>query len=109
MGTYNVWVVGQDVFGTIEPYDEENDISGLFPGLTYDYFGEIEEPGPASLFAELPDEDFPFALVHPLGQIVRRPCTGSEPDPAVDVGVGKMREYLEANPGAMVTPMEWHG
>ena len=109
MGTYNVWVVGQDVFALIEPYDEEHDIPAAFPGLTYDYFGEIEEPGPAYHFVLLSEDEYPFALVHAAGQIVRQECPGSQPDPAVQVDVGVMLEYLEAHMDDMVTPMRWHG
>ena len=108
MGTYNVWVVGPEPYSLIWDYDEANDIPGSFPGLTFDYFGDDEEPGPASYFAGLPNEEFPFALVHVTGQIVMEPHPGSEPDASVRVGVDAMREYLEANADTMVTPMRWH-
>lgn len=73
MGTYNVWVVGPEPHGLIWDYDEANDVAGSYPGLTFDYLGAEEEPGPASFFATLPDEDFPFALVTLSVQIVRGP------------------------------------
>ena len=108
MGTYKVWVAGADVFGIIEGYDEEHDISGAFPGLTYDYFFDIGEPGPAYAFNGYPDEDFPFAIIHAGGQIVREPHPGSMPFPSVKAGIDAMREFLEASPNKIITPMKWH-
>ena len=108
MGTYRVWVAGADQFGIIEPYDEDNDVPGAFPGLTHDYICNIEEPGPASLFASASDEELPFAIVHGAGQIVRESHPGSTPDPSVKVGVGKMRTFLDSNPDEIITPMTWH-
>ena len=108
MGTYNVWVGGQDVFALIEPYDEGNNIPAAFPGLTYDYFGGIEEPGPAYHLVLLSEEEYPFALIMSTGQIAREALPGSEPDPSVSVGVDQMRAYLYGHPQETVTPMQWH-
>ena len=85
MGTYNVWVAGKNALEIIGDYDENHDIIGTFPGITYDYFKDIEEPGPAYAFAGYPDEDFPFAVIHAGGQLVREPYPGSMPFPSVAV------------------------
>lgn len=108
MGTYSVWVVGPKPHGQIREFEETNDIPGSYPGLTFDYLGGEEEPGPAYFFAALPDDSFPFALVTISGQIVIETYPGSDPDPSVSVGVDQMRAWLEANPNERVTPMTWH-
>ena len=108
MGNYTVWVVGPCQFDIIEDYHESNNVSAAFPGLTFDYIAYVEEPGPANLFATLPDEEFPFAIVTPGGQIVHAPHPGSEPDPSVAVGTDQMRRFLERNPNEIITPMAWH-
>ena len=108
MGLYTVWVVGPEPFDIIQSYDEEHDIPAAFPGLTYEYIADIEEPGPAHHFASLPDAELPAALVVDGQQIVATTHPGSEPDPTVEVGTAAMRRYLDDNPDAMVTPMWWH-
>ena len=108
MGYYTVWVVGPTPFNIVENYDEENNISAVFPGLTFDYIAEVDEPGPAHYFATVPDEGFPAAIVTGTGQIVASPHPGSEPDPNVCVGKDALRKYLESHPDEMVTPMKWH-
>ena len=108
MGLYTVWVLGPEPFDIIQNYDEEHDIPAAFPGLTFDYIDEIEEPGPAHLFAGVPDQELPAALIHGTGQIVADPHTGPESDPSVEIGTEAMRRFLNDNPDAMVTPMWWH-
>ena len=108
MGYYTVWVVGSDIYDIIEEYGEDNDIPGTFPGLTFDYVGDVEEPGPAHHFAALDDEDYPSAIVTAAGQIVDTPHPGSEPDASVVVGVDRMRQFLERHPDEIITPMTWH-
>ena len=108
MGLYRVWVLGPEPFDIIQSYDEERDIPAAFPGLTFDYITEIEEPGPAHLFAGVQDSELPAALVMDGCQIVATAHPGSEADPSVEVGTESMRRYLAANPDAMVTPMRWH-
>ena len=108
MGYYTVWVVGRYPLEIVEQYDESNDIPGSYPGLTFDYIVEIEEPGPAHYFASVLDDSHPFAIVTVNGQIVCNPHPGSEPDSTVTVGIGEIRAYLEANPEETITPMQWH-
>ena len=108
MGLYTVWVVGPLPYSVVEEYDECNDIRGSFPGLTFDYVAEVEEPGPAHHFATLPIDEFPFAIVTCNGQIVRAPHPGSMPHSTVMVGKDKMRTYLENHPNEIITPMRWH-
>ena len=108
MGFYTVWVIGNSPLEIVERYDEGNDIPGSFPGLTFDYIAEIEEPGPASHFATLHEDEFPFAIVSAAGQVVKRAYPGSDTDPTVIVGVEHLRKHLEENLDAMVTPMKWH-
>ena len=52
------------MFGVIEGYEKKYYAIGGFPGLTFDYFENIEEPGPARAFAEFPDNELPFAIIH---------------------------------------------
>ena len=108
MGYYTVWVVGPNIFDVIKDYEEVNDIPATFPGLTYDYFGDIEEPGPAHHFATLPDEEFPFAIVTAAGQIIDTPHPESKPDPSVTVGIDQMRRFLDSHPNDIITAMTWH-
>ena len=108
MGFYTVWVLGPSPFIAVEEYDECNDIPASFPGLSFDFIGEVEEQGPAHYFAAFSDEDLPYAIVTADGQIVRETHPGSEPDPKVSVGRDKMREYLESHPNEAITPMRWH-
>ena len=108
MGLYTVWVVGPEPLGIADAYNEERDIPAAFPGLTFDYVAEIEEPGPAHLFAGVADSELPAALAHGVGQIVATAHPGSSPNPAVEVGTDAMRRYLEDHGDAVVTPMRWH-
>ena len=108
MGYYTVWVVGTSPYSVVEEYDECNDIPASFPGLTFDYIGDVEEAKPAFHLANLPVEQFPFAIVTCNGQIVRSPHPGSGPDPTVLIGKEKMRTYLENHPDEVITPMRWH-
>lgn len=50
MGTHTVWVVGPSPYSVVEEYDECNDIPASFPGLTFDYIGDVENPGPPTIF-----------------------------------------------------------
>ena len=108
MGNYTVWVVGPSQFDIIEDYQESNNIPAAFPGLTFDYVASIEEPGPARHFATLPDEEFPFAIVTAVGQIIHTPHPGSNPDPSVAIGTDQMRRFLKNHPNEIITPMMWH-
>ncbi len=108
MGTYTVWVVGSSPYSAVEEYDECNDIPGSFPGLTFDYIADVEEPGPAYYFLTLLNDTPPFAIVTADGQIVRTPHPGSEQDSSVSVGRANMRAYLENHPNEVITPMKWH-
>ena len=108
MGTYTVWVAGPSPYTVVEEYDECNDIPGYFPGLTFDYIADVEEPGPAHYFATLLNDIAPFAIVTASGQIVLTPYPGSEEDASVSVGREKMRTYLENHPNEVITPMKWH-
>lgn len=108
MGVYTVWVVGPSPHSVVEEYDECNDIPGSFPGLTFDYIADVEEPGPAYYFLTLLNDTPPFAIVTANGQIVRTLHFGSEQDPSVSVGRENMRAYLENHPNEVITPMKWH-
>ena len=108
MGLYTVWVIGPSPYSVVEGYNETNDIPGSFPGLTFDYIADVEEPGPAHHFATLDDEEFPFAIVTAAGQIIDTPHPGTESDPSVVVGTDQMRRFLESHPNEIITPMTWH-
>ena len=108
MGSYTVWVVGPSPYNVVEEYDECNDIPASYPGLTFDYIGEVEEPKPAHQFAGVPDDELPFAIVSIDGQIVDAPHPNSEHNPTVHVGRNVMRTYLENHPNEVITPMRWH-
>lgn len=108
MGYYTVWVVGPSPLEIVEQFDESNDIPGSFPGLTFDFIADTEEPGPASYFSALPDEDYPSAIVTATGQIIDAPHPGSEPDASVAEGIDRMREFLEGHLEEKITPMTWH-
>ena len=99
MGYYTVWVAGPSPYSVVEEYDECNDIPGSFPGLTFDYIADVEEPGPAHHFATLPIDEFPFAIVTSNGQIVRRSSSRIRtPHSTVLVGKENMRTYLGRPP-----------
>lgn len=108
MGYYTVWVVGRSPLEIVEQYDESNDISSAFPGLTFDYIGDVEEQGTAQDFATFSDEDFPFAVVTAECQIVADLHPGSQPNSRVLVGTDEMRRFLESHPDEVITPMNWH-
>ena len=78
MGTYSVWVLTEqkspeeEILSTIEPYCEENNIPGPWPGMSFDHC-EYQKTENAGRMAQVIDEQgpsaAPTALIYPEGQM----------------------------------------
>ena len=74
MGHYTVWVLtgpGEGLHTMLEPYNEENDVPGSWPGISFDYF-EIERetsPGELAEILHTGRGDTPHTMICPEGQI----------------------------------------
>ena len=118
MGHYNVWAVAPSVFelmNQLEPYDEENNIPGRWPGLSFDFYeikgnaspGELAE----TLHQGVPDS-LPDALVCPAGQIPLREPDQNRDDcgmpPLISGGRLRMMEELARSEESQVFILDWH-
>ena len=119
MGHYTIWAVADEpspesLMEMLEPYDEENDIPGDWPGMSFDYC-EVREAATAGELAKRlreGEKEIPDTLVSPKGQM-RLDCEKVEETdhdmPAVVKGdleelILELDEYAEKT--AYV--MDWH-
>lgn len=117
MGRFTIWAItaqNQSVEELLEPYDEENDIPGTWPGLSFDYF-EIEEtisPGTAASNIQTNRGDMPWALICNTGQIpwAEPEATGASHGmpPILPGGPGQMLQEIVASETGQVHIIDWH-
>ncbi len=111
MGTYQVWVAGKHPVAVMQEYDEgDRNFPNDWPGMTFEYAEPDGEPLAAAELSNWKTSQFPEALVHNHGQIVREfpENCGFSRRYGIPTGVTAMRKWLENNPGVPVTRFWWH-
>ena len=121
MGSYKVWALTseakyEDVIMAINPYDEENDIPGSWPGMSYDYCEVLDYRSAREVYKELRQQGIeaaPLVLVTPRGQIHLE--EKSEGDISYDLprlvpgGYEEMLNELAEHQGWNISSLHWHG
>lgn len=117
MGHYLAWAITgpeEGLHTLMDPYDEENNIPGPWPGLSFDYF-EVEghaSPGELADRIHRNQDDAPDVLICQAGQI--RLASQQETNeeygmpPLIPGGAMRMMQELAASETSVVYILDWH-